>query len=195
MQLLEDLLQKQRPNHIQPPAGDKDDTDSPSSRSATHASAGHGTVSVDRARDKRPDRGESSPALLSQAGTLSLRASGADPHYFGASSMFSFSRMLHSCVRQNAHEILGGSGPSMTGTNELAVSPCLLPPFEVAVKLSDAYFESVHLQYPFLHEPTFRNWELLAHGLESRPATPVELFFVNAVSNEKSFCCREGQVV
>lgn len=180
VQLLEGLLQKHRPGHVQRPAAKENER--PSSRPTNHEPVGHGVISKDEGVEKKQDSDDVSSALLSETGALSLRASGADPHYFGASSIFSFSRMIHACVRKSAHEALVGSSLSATGLDELAVSPCALPPLDVAMTLSDTYFESVHLQYPFLHEPTFRQWELLAHGLGSRFATPVELFFVNAVS-------------
>ncbi|KAL4750035.1 hypothetical protein BDW72DRAFT_213691 [Aspergillus terricola var. indicus] len=75
--------------------------------------------------------------LSSMIGTLSLNAAGAEPHYLGSSSAFAFARFVEPVIRQAITSI-----PSRT-----------------AVQLSDAYFGNIHTQYPFLHEPTFRQWE------------------------------------
>lgn len=97
--------------------------------------------------------------------------------------MFSFSRVIHSCVRQVVNEKSnGGFDMDLEELNNSSVSPCRLPRYEVGLVLSNAYFENVHLQYPFLHETTFRQWEKNAAGLDCACATPTELFFVNMAS-------------
>ncbi|KAF9874439.1 major facilitator superfamily transporter [Colletotrichum karsti] len=53
--------------------------------------------------------------------------------------------------------------------------------FRFRFRKSKAYFENVHLQYPFLHEPTFRKWEKDVAGPDSACADPTQLFFVNMV--------------
>ncbi|KAH6988881.1 fungal-specific transcription factor domain-containing protein [Ilyonectria sp. MPI-CAGE-AT-0026] len=120
------------------------------------------------------DENDGTTDLISKAGVLSLHASGAEPHYFGPSSMFSFSRVIHACVRQ--------------ATDASSLVPCRLPSYEVGVALSNAYFENVHLQYPFLHEPTFRQWENNAAGLGDVVASPTELLFVNMASRTVALC-------
>ncbi|RMJ05242.1 hypothetical protein CDV36_014078, partial [Fusarium kuroshium] len=119
--------------------------------------------------------------LPSKAGMLCANASGAEPAYFGSSSAFTFSRLIHACLRDDlpqrplkrAHP--GGNAPS----------PCPLPDYEAGLVLSNAYFDNIHLQYPFLHEVTFRTWEKQVAGLlgddEGSSQGPVPLFFVYMV--------------
>lgn len=63
--------------------------------------------------------------------------------------------------------------------------PCPLPDYPTAVKLSNAYFQNIHPQYPFLHEPSFRAWEtVLEDPLEAMSTlgyNPVPLYFLNMV--------------
>ncbi|KAH6873806.1 fungal-specific transcription factor domain-containing protein [Thelonectria olida] len=128
------------------------------------------------------DENDETTDLASKAGVLSLHASGAEPHYFGPSSMFSFSRTIHACVRQAAQKEPNSDFSNSFGEQDASsLAPCRLPSYDVGVMLSNAYFENVHLQYPFLHEPTFRQWENNASRLDSVVASPTELFFVNMV--------------
>ncbi|KAF6836421.1 subtilisin-like protease [Colletotrichum plurivorum] len=151
---------------------------------AQPSQSGHRSREVDQGGTASSREDNDAPVdLVSKAGVLSLQASGSEPHYFGPSSMFSFSRVIHSCVRQVVND--KSAGEFDLGLGELsnsAVSPCRLPSYEVGLVLSNAYFENVHLQYPFLHEPTFRTWEKNAAGLDCACATPTELFFVNMAS-------------
>ncbi|KAM5386520.1 hypothetical protein ACJZ2D_000483 [Fusarium nematophilum] len=127
------------------------------------------------------DESDGTADLVTKAGVLSLHASGAEPHYFGSSSMFSFSRVIHACVRQAVQEKSTSGIDSGLDDVDASISPCRLPSYEVGVALSNAYFENVHFQYPFLHEPTFRQWENNALGLGPTAASLSELFFVNMV--------------
>ncbi|KAJ5240899.1 uncharacterized protein N7469_002490 [Penicillium citrinum] len=51
--------------------------------------------------------------------------------------------------------------------------------------LSNAYFENIHPQYPFLHEPTFRHYEVLLLNSSTEFNDPIQasipLFFLNMV--------------
>ncbi|EXJ85340.1 hypothetical protein A1O1_05704 [Capronia coronata CBS 617.96] len=125
--------------------------------------------------------------LASQVGLLSLNAAGAEPHYLGSSSTFAFSRVINSSLRQvvlrkPSSETTGI--PNQEGSATLP-TPCLLPTNETAIRLSNAYFQNVHSQYPFLHEPTFRSWEATlasaSSGFNSLISNPVALFFLNMV--------------
>jgi hypothetical protein len=66
----------------------------------------------------------------------------------------------------------------------------MLPEYDVAVALSDAYFKYIHPQYPFLHEPTFRAWETTLYyppqDLTSDSLTSAALFFLNMVSSDRA---------
>ncbi|KAK7214664.1 hypothetical protein V2G26_002667 [Clonostachys chloroleuca] len=124
--------------------------------------------------------------LSSKVGLLSLSAAGAEPHYLGSSSTFAFSRLLNSSLRGLVAEKHSGSGLDQHSNNSPTHPiPCLLPGYDTAVTLSDAYFHNIHPQYPFLHEPTFREWELsIVSGLvefDVVASDPVALFFLYMV--------------
>ncbi len=97
--------------------------------------------------------------LALKVGMLGLKASGAEPHYLGSSSTFAFFRVINSSLVQglptNPDKKFG-----LDHDNASTQFPCLLPDYESAVTLSNAYFYNIHPQYPFLHEATFRVWEM-----------------------------------
>ncbi|OKL63861.1 hypothetical protein UA08_00622 [Talaromyces atroroseus] len=125
--------------------------------------------------------------LASNVGLLSLNAAGAEPQYLGSSSIFAFSRLINSSLRQ----VVSPDFPTVNvydrakNRSSVLPSPCLLPPYESAVKLSDIYFQNINTQYPFLHEPTFKAWESMlvdeSTGLETCVLSSTSLFFLNMV--------------
>ncbi|KAJ4033794.1 hypothetical protein NW761_006474 [Fusarium oxysporum] len=127
--------------------------------------------------------------LSSMIGTLSLNAAGAEPSYLGASSAFAFARFMKPSIRQAVAslppEISSISRSQSHGHASYPPEPCPLPDYQTAVKLSNAYFQNIHPQYPFLHEPTFRLWEtVLEDPLEAMSSLgydPVPLYFLNMV--------------
>lgn len=127
--------------------------------------------------------------LASQVGMLGLNAAGAEPHYLGSSSAFAFSRVISSSLLQGVP-----TTPKETfGRNQDNTStqfPCLLPDYEAGVTLSDAYFQNIHPQYPFLHEATFRVWEAELTGPSETSTTrdPVPLFFLYMVRDVLTPC-------
>lgn len=129
------------------------------------------------------DEQDETSDLVSQAGVLSLHATGAEPHYFGPSSIFSFSRVIHAYIRQAVRKEPNNETDSLfEDADASSISPCRLPNYEIGTALSNAYFSNVHLQYPFLHEPTFRKWEKNVYEIDSAVASSTELFFVNMAS-------------
>lgn len=126
--------------------------------------------------------------LASKVGLLSLNAAGAEPHYLGSSSTFAFSRLIDSSLRQVV--LRNGMSTDNFSPNEVDLSalptPCLLPDYDTAVRLSNAYFRNIHSQYPFLHEPTFRAWEAMladrSVSLDTMLSDPIPLFFLYMVS-------------
>jgi hypothetical protein len=125
--------------------------------------------------------------LASKVGMLGLNyAAGAEPQYLGSSSAFAFSRIINSSLRRGVQT----SHAAVFGLAEEAsmVSPCPLPNYEAGVMLSNAYFQNIHPQYPFLHEPTFRIWEMKLLGTSESTNTfdfdPIALFFLNMVYHE-----------
>ncbi|KAL1888277.1 hypothetical protein Sste5346_009669 [Sporothrix stenoceras] len=87
-----------------------------------------------------------------------------EPRYLGSSSAFAFSRAIGSSfLLRDASK--GGSSSKGEGTNATTddpgtQSPINVPTYEDGLVLTNAYFENIHIQYPFLHEPTFRMWEV-----------------------------------
>ncbi|KAH7159549.1 fungal-specific transcription factor domain-containing protein [Dactylonectria estremocensis] len=119
--------------------------------------------------------------LSSMVGTLSINAAGAEPHYLGPSSVFAFTRF----IKPSLHQAISSITPTQDHHNLSTPEPCPLPDYPTAVRLSNAYFQNIHTQYPFLHEPTFRMWETaLEDPLEAMSILnfdPVPLYFLNMV--------------
>jgi len=101
--------------------------------------------------------------LSHQVGLVSLSV-GSDPRYVGPSSGYFFTKLLSSAGKQpedrppRSHE----QGTSSRQQHERNVAmkafqatQCSLPTDKKSAReLSDAYFRTVHLVYPFLHKPT-----------------------------------------
>lgn len=117
-------------------------------------------------------------------GTLSLNAAGAEPRYLGSSSAFAFARFVEPTLRQVASSVSRGIS-NEDGHERPTPEPCLLPDHHTAVRLSNAYFQNIHPQYPFLHEPTFRIWEAALEdpfvSADILNFKPVPLYFLNMV--------------
>lgn len=121
--------------------------------------------------------------LSSKIGLLALNAPGTEPHYFGSSSAFAFSRVINASLRRLGEKEGGVQTSGMPGGSTQTVLPCPMPSPDVGSLLSQAYFDHVHTQYPFLHEPTWRSWEENIMGnLDDVRVDPVGCFFVNIVS-------------
>lgn len=117
---------------------------------------------------------------------LCLRSGGAEPHYFGASSAYSFTKMFSASLRAVRKQAPGLSMSGVTADNAEEprnATPAPLPERKMVKLLSNAYFEQVHPQFPFLHGPTYRRWEdEVLTALESGDTpNPVYLFFVYAL--------------
>ncbi|KAF7563669.1 hypothetical protein G7046_g491 [Stylonectria norvegica] len=129
--------------------------------------------------------------LSSKIGLLSVNAPNAEPHFFGTSSALAMSRLINSALRRVSQEkkVQGDADqidPMMTSYDSLLATPCPLPSADGRELLAKSYFDNIHPQYPFLHEPTFRTWErtmvesfTLDDTLTSLP--PSIPFFVNMV--------------
>lgn len=136
-----------------------------------------------------PQREKEDPSemndLASKVGMLNL-AAGAEPHYLGPSSAVSLCRMISPALLQavprrpetNAH----GRQFDMGGPYA-----CPFPDSKACLRMSEAYFQHIHPQYPFLHEPTFRLWEarlLLSEGSDNSELDSLSLFFLYMVGHD-----------
>lgn len=123
--------------------------------------------------------------LSSMIGTLSLNAAGSEPTYLGSSSVFAFTRFVKPSLRP-------AIGPASSkrvdeSYDAAAPEPCALPDCHTAVKLSNAYFQNIHTQYPFLHEATFREWEVALADPLLATYDSLPLFFVTMVNSAAPF--------
>lgn len=96
--------------------------------------------------------------IATKVGLLSV-AAGAEPHYLGSSSAITLCRIINSALVQALPKKGRQDSARRSNDNHSASSPFMFPNSENCVRLSDAYFDQIHTQYPFLHEPTFRSWE------------------------------------
>ncbi len=121
--------------------------------------------------------------LATEIGMLSV-AAGAEPHYLGPSSAVGFSRVINSALLRSIPRRNRDRRRSES-RDDAVPGHCLLPDSDSCIKLSDAYFQHIHTQYPFIHEPTFRLWEmkLLPSELTDMwELSSVSLFFLYMVS-------------
>ncbi|KAH7123034.1 fungal-specific transcription factor domain-containing protein [Dactylonectria macrodidyma] len=150
---LEGLLQKTRPDvaldHL---------VESEQERQATEAQPST-SAAPDEAHVEADDPADQ---LSADVALLCLSAAGKEPHYFGPSSAVSFSRIVSAAMKLPRK--VGGSQNSVLMAENAAFSsarlfPISFPSPALGSTLSQAYFNNLHPQYPFLHRPTFEFWE------------------------------------
>ncbi|KAF2008884.1 hypothetical protein BU24DRAFT_468668 [Aaosphaeria arxii CBS 175.79] len=120
----------------------------------------------------RPDAGaQGADGLSDEVALLCLGAAGREPQYFGPSSALSFSRIASSVMGLPRQKRATSSQPSISNDRPSNVRQLetversrdrLLQVFPSPHKmslLSQAYFENIHLQYPFLHRQTILSME------------------------------------
>ncbi|PWY93686.1 hypothetical protein BO94DRAFT_564044 [Aspergillus sclerotioniger CBS 115572] len=124
--------------------------------------------------------------ISNQLGVVSVNA-GADLRYLGPSSGLFFTRFVLTGLGRRA-ELARESLPRSKDSNFvpaelLDVRPRELPSdIKQAQWLTQAYFEAVHLQFPFLHRPT--HLEVLQHvynGNDVAPADQFQIYMVLAI--------------
>jgi hypothetical protein len=128
---------------------------------------------------------DQSSNLRHEIGLVSLSA-GTDPKYIGPSSGYSFARLLLACAARQSQPI-----PSSNRRAEMNDRFAFLLPnkdstsepqptdMDYTLKLSSTYFETIHPQYPFLHQPSHEKLIQKVYG-ETDPS-PVDAFQVNMV--------------
>ncbi|KAH8807807.1 hypothetical protein F5884DRAFT_704125, partial [Xylogone sp. PMI_703] len=125
--------------------------------------------------------------LFDQIGLISV-AAGADLRYLGPSSGLFFTRFVLGGLGKNTQidkfPTLDSSDESFTVPPDLLVIQPKELPFDQRHTqwISQAYFESVHLQFPFLHEPT--HMEIIRRmygGDEVGPVCEFHVFMVLAI--------------
>lgn len=127
--------------------------------------------------------------LAHEIGLVSVSA-GHDPKYVGPSSGYFFAKLvLAVAARQGQRSSLPAQLQEHNVTprstyllpqDSQSVPPTPLPSsMDYAIRLSQAYFDTTHLQYPFLHQPTHMKLIEKVYG-QAEPA-PVDAFQVNMV--------------
>ncbi|KAK7414560.1 hypothetical protein QQX98_006587 [Neonectria punicea] len=153
---LEGLLQKTRPDvaldHLVESDMDVPASQEPPAASIHDDGPGGTSVEVEDPADQ----------LSADVALLCLSAAGREPHYFGPSSAVSFSRIVSAAMK--LPRMVGGSQNSVLMAENGAFSsaqlfPISFPSPALGSTLSQAYFNNLHPQYPFLHRPTFQFWE------------------------------------
>ncbi|KAI1375622.1 transcriptional regulatory protein GAL4 [Hypoxylon crocopeplum] len=125
---------------------------------------------------------------ISNLDLLCLRAAGGDPHYFGTSSDFSLTKLFSATLRgvqsQGPGLTMGGISNSTEVLSRPLPTPIQLPERPVLVRLTSAYFDQAHPQFPLLHRPTYLEWEgaVLRAREKGEIPNPTHLFFVYAVA-------------
>ncbi|KAF5247595.1 hypothetical protein FANTH_6346 [Fusarium anthophilum] len=86
-----------------------------------------------------PDERDGTSDLSSRVGMLDFRTTQIEPQYLGSSSSFAFSRIINLSLSSNLP-----TAPTLANLSDRrsSPSPCLLPDYDVAVKLSGAYFKT-----------------------------------------------------
>jgi hypothetical protein len=129
--------------------------------------------------------------LSTEVALLCLSASGREPHYFGPSCAVSFSRIISTTMGLPKRN---GSSQHSTTLYDPEVERTVsvsFPSLSLGKALSQAYFANIHPQYPFLHKPSFLDWEgscteaYMRGDLEQAGDLP--LFFVSMV---RPYCPR-----
>ena len=117
---------------------------------------------------------------------LCVNSAVGQPQYLGPSSALGLSKVIGSALGRIR---LQGPGLTMGGQDndflrDLPRSePASLPDRIFGPFLSEAYFTHVHPQYPFLHQPSFTEWENNVYYALENSMQPdlMQLFFVNMV--------------
>ena len=137
---------------------------------------------------RNPD--EQPRGLAHEIGLVSLSA-GTDPKYIGPSSGYFFAKLLLACAKQGQRSLppqqFERSAESRKARlfprGALSIPPAALPgDMDNATNISEAYFETIHLQYPFLHEPS--HMKLIEHvyaKLEPEPHSAFQVYMVLAI--------------
>ena len=127
--------------------------------------------------------------LAHEIGLVSLSA-GTDPKYIGPSSGYFFAKLVLACASKHGQQPSRTQGRTIQDSGmhsaiDLARDVFQIPPtplpssLDHAVQLSMAYFETVHVQYPFLYQPA--HMKLIEHVYEAANPSSIASFQVNMV--------------
>ncbi|KAK6823725.1 fungal transcription factor regulatory middle homology region [Aspergillus parasiticus SU-1] len=125
-----------------------------------------------------------------EIGLVSL-SPGGEPRYIGPSSGYFFANLVFSSAgrhqkRRNAANDSTGSlsGESTALAAEILHTPASLPPRrETAAELSAKYFETIHIIYPFLHQPSHMSYiDQMYSSEDVSPIVAFQVYMVMAIA-------------
>jgi hypothetical protein len=126
--------------------------------------------------------------LVHEIGLVSVSA-GTDPKYIGPSSGYFFAKLVlavaarqgqRSSMPMQLREHTTNRSTFLLPQDAQSVPPTPLPSSkEYAIRLSESYFNTTHLQYPFLHQTT--HMKLIEKVYSQEEPAPVDAFQVNMV--------------
>jgi hypothetical protein len=126
--------------------------------------------------------------LSHQVGLVSLSV-GGDPRYIGPSSGYFFTKLLSSAGKRREGHLPRSDEQGISSWQQyerdvamkaFQSTPCSLPTDKNSVReLSDAYFRTIHLVYPFLHKPTHQR--LIDHVYDTPEPSHAARFQVTMV--------------
>ena len=138
--------------------------------------------------ENSPQDDESLLEITDQVGLVSV-STGADLRYLGPSSGLFFTRFVLTGVGRKIQAKDLSPPDSMNGVplipvDLLEVQPSELPSAQKhAIWLSESYFETIHLQYPFLHESThLETIQKMYDNIKVGPAAEFQVFMVLAIA-------------
>jgi hypothetical protein len=155
-----------------------------------YLSGEHGRLQSQRengTQSESPEEDESLREITDQVGLVSVSA-GADLRYLGPSSGLFFTKFVLTGLGRRIQIKEPSSLDSMNGVPSvpadlLIAQPSDLPSDQKHTRwLSEAYFETVHLQFPFLHEPTHLDIiRRMYDGVEVGSTSEFQVFMVLAI--------------
>ncbi|THC94639.1 hypothetical protein EYZ11_005894 [Aspergillus tanneri] len=125
-----------------------------------------------------------------EVGLVSL-SPGSEPRYIGPSSGYFFANLVFSNAGRNqqrrhlANDSTGSaSGDPISLVAELLNAPASLPPRrQSTMELSSKYFQTIHVSYPFLHQPSHMGYVEQIYGSEQvSPAVAFQVYMVLAIA-------------
>lgn len=120
-----------------------------------------------------------------EIGLVSLSA-GGEARYIGPSSGYFLANLVFSSAgrRMGPTGTTSSSNEPISLSTELFNSPAPLPTRkEDAIELSSKYFSSIHLTYPFLHEPShMQKLEKMYNDTDPDPSTAFHVYMVLAIA-------------
>jgi hypothetical protein len=134
-----------------------------------------------------PQEDESLREITDQVGLVSV-STGADLRYLGPSSGLFFTRFVLTGLGRRIQVQEPSASDSRHGVPSVPVDLLVAQPSDLpsdqkhARWLSEAYFDSVHLQFPFLHQPTHLDTiRRIYDGVEVGPVSEFQVFMVLAI--------------